>query len=452
MTKRVLRVWQHRLGQFFTLRLLILPTAAFQPQTRRRRVTKRVLRVWQHRLGQFFTLRRRLMLWTAGLLFVLGLGLTIAINAMTAIRVPQAINAVVAVELVPTQPPPGESSRPAGSSTPSLLPAVSPPAAMGDPLTIAEVQRISIREVRIVSLVGAGIFAVLGAMGAYWIARQALRPVQRLSDLVQEIQVETLDRRLALDGPPDEVKELADAFDRLMERLERSFEQQSRFVSDAAHELRTPLATLRTNLESVLSTPHATLADYREMAGALERALERLERLVSDLLLLARGEKDFRPEPVYLEVLIGDVLQELEPVAQSHQVSLRWHSTDEVVVQADASLLAQAISNLVRNGIHYNHRGGSVTVTAHCAADAVVIRVADTGIGIAPEEQSRIFERFYRVDPSRTRHRGGSGLGLSIAAHIVQLHGGHIQVESTPGTGSIFTIWLPDRSGSLNTT
>lgn len=404
---------------------------------------KQVLRVWQHRLGKFFTLRRQLMFWTAGLLFVLGLGLTIYINTMTAVRVPQAISEVLTVELVPTQHPPDESSRPVGSPTPSLPQAISPSAAVEGVSAITQVQEIAIREVRTVSLIGAGIFAVLGAMGAHWIAQQALRPVQRLSLLVQEIRVETLDRRLALDGPPDEVKELADAFDRLLERLERSFEQQSRFASDAAHELRTPLATLRTNLELVLSNPHATLADYREMAGALERALERLERLVNDLLLLARGEKDIRVEPVYLEVLIGDVIQELEPLAQSHQVSLRCNITDEVVLQADAPLLAQAISNLVRNGIYYNHPGGSVTVTVHREANGVAISVEDTGIGIAPGEKSRIFERFYRIDRSRARHRGGSGLGLSIVAHIVQLHGGHIQVESTPGVGSTFTIWLP---------
>lgn len=410
-------------------------------------MTKQVLRVWQHCLGKFFTLRRRLMLWTAGLLFVLGLGLTIYINIMTAIRVPQAVSEVVTVELVPTQHPPGESSRPVGSPTPSLSQAMSPPAAMGGSLATAQVQEIAIREVHIVSLIGAGVFAVLGAMGAHWIAQQALRPVQRLSHLVREIRAETLDRRLALDGPPDEVKELADAFDRLLECLERSFEQQSRFVSDAAHELRTPLATLRTNLELVLSNPHATLADYREMASALERALERLERLVNDLLLLARGEKDIRVEPVYLEVLIGDMIQELKPLAQSQQVSLRCNITDEAVVQADAPLLAQAISNLVRNGIHYNHPAGSVTVTVHREANGVAISVEDTGIGIALEEKSHIFERFYRIDRSRARHRGGSGLGLSIAAHIVQLHSGHIQVESTPGAGSTFTIWLPDRGG-----
>lgn len=320
---------------------------------------------------------------------------------------------------------------------------------MEDSSALEQVQETAIREVRIISLIGVGAFAVLGAMGAYWMAQQALRPVQHLSHLVQEIRAETLDRRLALDGPPDEVKELADAFDRMLEHLDRSFEQQSRFVADAAHELRTPLALLRTNLEVVLSDPHATLVDYREMASALERALERLERLVNDLLLLARGEKDIRVEPVYLEVLISDVIQELELLAQSHQVSLRYDITDEVVLQADAPLLAQAISNLIRNGIYYNHPSGSVTVTVHREANGVAVSVEDTGIGIPPEEQSHIFERFYCVDRSCARRRDGSGLGLSIAVHIVQLHGGHIQVESTPGAGSTFTIWLPGAKGEF---
>lgn len=398
------------------------------------------LQAWQRRFGKFFTLRWRLTLWMAGLLLVLGLGLTVYINAMTAIRVPQAVShEVVVVELTPTPHPPEEPL----SASPPVPPSI------GESSAIEQVQEIAIREVRIVSLIGAGIFAVLGAIGAYWMAQQALRPVQRLSRLVQEIRAETLDRRLLLDGPPDEVKELADAFDEMLERLQRAFDQQGQFVADAAHELRTPLATLRTNLEVVLRDPDVTLADYREMAGALERALERLERLVNDLLLLARGERDIRAEPVYLPVLIGDVIQELGPLAQAYQVSLRCDVTEDVVLLVDAPLLARAISNLIENGIRYNRPGGSVTVTVHRETDGVVVKVADTGVGIPPQEQSRIFERFYRVDRSRARQRGGAGLGLSITAHIVQLHGGHIQVESTPGVGSTFTLWLPGAKGEF---
>lgn len=404
-------------------------------------MTKRSWQVWRRRLDKFITLRRRLALWTAGLLVVLGLGLTLYLNTMTTIRVPQAISKVITVELVPTPLPPAESLPPA-DSPPS-------PSTIESPSALEQVQEAAIREVRTISLIGVGAFAVLGALGAYWMAKQALRPVQHLSRLVREIRTETLDQRLALDGPPDEVQELADAFDQMLERLERSFEQQSRFVADAAHELRTPLASLRTNLEVVLSDPHAALADYRETASALEQALERLERLVEDLLLLARGGKDIRVEPVYLEVLISDVIQELRTLAQSHQVSLHYHIVDEVMLQADAPLLARAVSNLIENGIRYNHPGGSVTVTVHREANGVAVSVEDTGVGIPPEEKSHIFERFYRVDRSRARNQGGAGLGLSITAHIVQLHGGHIEVESTSGVGSTFTLCLPCSKGQF---
>jgi len=404
-------------------------------------MTKRSWQVWRRRLDKFFTLRRRLALEMAGLLVVLGLGLTLYLNTMTTIRVPQAISKVITVELVPTPHPPAESLPPADS-----LPS---PSTIEVPSALEQVQETAIREVRTISLIGVGAFAVLGALGAYWMAKQALRPVQHLSRLVREIRTETLDQRLALDGPPDEVQELADAFDQMLERLERSFKQQSRFVADAAHELRTPLASLRTNLEVVLSDPHAALADYRETASALEQALGRLERLVEDLLLLARGEKDIRVEPVYLEVLISDVIQELRTLAQSHQVSLRYDIIDEVMLQADAPLLARAVSNLIENGIRYNHPGGSVTVTVHREANGVAVSVEDTGVGIPPEEKSHIFERFYRVDRSRARNQGGAGLGLSITAHIVQLHGGHIGVESTPGVGSTFTLWLPCSKGQF---
>ncbi len=395
---------------------------------------KRILSVRKHPLVLPLTLRGQLTLWTAGLFLVLGLGLVVFINSMTAIQIPQVLH----VELVPTVQP---------SSDHSLLPTPFlenlPPLVEVSDSPAKSMQETIIREVRSISLFGIGAFAVVGAVGAYWIARQALRPVRDLSHLAQTIQAQTLHQRLPAEGPPDELKELADAFNRMLERLERAFEQQNRFVADAAHELRTPLANLRTNLEVVQQDPQASFSDYKEMSAVLERTLSRLEKLVEDLLLLAKGEREIETEPVEIEVLLNEIIQEIEPLARTHQIGVSFHTTEPVIVMADPPLLSRAIGNLLENGIRYNHPGGSVTVGVRYVTTGVEIDVKDTGIGIPLEAQPHIFERFYRVDRSRTRNRGGSGLGLSIAAHIIQLHGGNIRFQSAPGMGTNFTIWLP---------
>jgi len=396
---------------------------------------KRGLPAWKHRLAKSFTLRWRLTLWTAGLFLVLGLGLVLFITSMTAIQIPQ----ILRIELEPTQQP--------LSDYPAVLPTSShetPPPFEETPDSQAEgAPEIVIRQVRSISLIGIGLFALVGAVGAYWIAKQSLRPVRHLSRLAQEIQVQTLHQHLPAEGPPDELKELADAFNGMLLRLEKAFEQQNHFIADAAHELRTPLATLRTNLEVIQRDPDATLSDYKEMSSVLERALSRLEKLVEGLLLLAKGEKEIRTEPVEMEVLLGEIMQEIEQLARTHQVRISLDVRESLTVRADTPLLGRAISNLLENGIRYNRPGGSVTVTVQRALNGVEICVEDTGIGIPLDAQPHIFERFYRVDRSRAREQGGYGIGLSIVAHIVHLHGGHIQLQSTPGLGSIFTIWLP---------
>ncbi|WP_376796513.1 sensor histidine kinase [Thermogemmatispora sp.] len=306
------------------------------------------------------------------------------------------------------------------------------------------VERALLLELQSISLIGLALVAVLGGLGAYWLAGTALRPLRQVSNAARRISVETLDTRLALMGPRDEIKELADAFDAMLARLGETFAQQGRFVANVAHELRTPLAAMRASLEVVTSDPQARLEDYQEMAAAQERALSRLEALVSNMLLLVRSEQ---PLSTCCEVSLGplleEVVQELQPLAQEHGVSLVLENLPDLVVSGDELLLARVFSNLVENAICYNRPGGEVRVNGLEAEGQARISVADTGIGIAPEEQGRIFDRFYRVDSSRSRHSGGAGLGLSIVAAIVQQHHGQISLWSEPGCGSVFTVSLP---------
>lgn len=397
---------------------------------------RRIPSTRQRRFVALLTLRWRLTLWTTGLFLILGLSLALFINSMTAIQIPQ----VLQVELEPTSPPPSDHAVVSLTPSPEALSRFEETPNLQTP----NIQEVVIRQVRIISLIGIGLFALVGSVGAYWIAKQSLRPVSHLSHLAQKIQARTLDQRLPTEGPPDELKELADAFNGMLARLESAFEQQNRFVADAAHELRTPLAILRTNLEVAQRDPDITVADYKEISSVLERALSRLEQLVEDLLLLAKGEKELRAAPVKLETLLQEIVQELEPLAQTRHIHLELNIVDPATVMADVSLLGRAVSNLLENGIRYNHAGGSVTMTVRRATHGVELCVEDTGIGIPVEAQPHIFERFYRVDPARSREQGGSGLGLSIAAYVIQLHGGWLRLtKSIPGMGSQFTMWLP---------
>ena len=302
-----------------------------------------------------------------------------------------------------------------------------------------------VRQLRDAALLCLGALAVLGAVGSYWLAGAALRPLREAGEVARRIGPDTLGTRLRLGGPPDELRALADAFDGVLDRLERAFERQGRFVADASHELRTPLAALRTNLEVTLADLDATLEDYRATALACERQSARLERLAADLLLLADGDAGRAPadEEVALGPLLEEVLAQLNGTAERAGVELSLGGDPGVTARGDGPLLARAFANLVENAVAYNRPGGAVAVTLGAEDGRATVAVADTGVGILHEDRGRIFERFYRADRSRARRSGGAGLGLAIAGDIARRHGGEIHVESEPGSGSTFIVRLP---------
>lgn len=318
-----------------------------------------------------------------------------------------------------------------------------PTVTTADPAVVRHVQTGTLREVRIVSILGLVIVSVVGGVGAYWLAGRALRPLREVSLTAQQISVSSLNTRLAMGGPEDDLKRLADVFDAMMGRLEEAFERQSRFVADAAHELRTPLASLRVNTEVLLSNTDASVHDYREAFNAVNRALTRLDRLVDDLLILATEERHISTEEITLGALLEEVLSDLTPLAREHHVTLRLSGDGSAAIQGRAELVARVFSNLIENGIRYNRPEGEVTVTVDQGSSWVVTKISDTGIGLLPMQKTLIFERFYRTDHSRSRHKGGVGIGLSIVAHIVRQYGGQIEVESSLGEGSSFTVKWP---------
>lgn len=387
------------------------------------------LRRWQPRRRRL-PLRLRLALWSAGLVVILSFALVLFVNTAALDRFHRVIAATTVSKVNTTQFK--------QDACPDIIPLVCQFAKSGNSL-----ERALLLELRNISLIGLGLVAIIGGLGAYWLAGMALRPVQQVSEAAQRISANTLNTRLSLDGPNDEIKELADTFDAMLARLERTFELQNRFVADVAHELRTPLASLRTNLEVVSADADATLDDYRTMAATQERALTRLERLVADLLILATSEQPLSSNEVALGPLLEEVFHDLQQMAGERQVKLLLASRAEVVVAGNEPLLARVFSNLIENGIYYNHLNGEVIVDIDCKDSNAVVTVSDTGIGISLEQQAHIFDRFYRVDSSRSRHREGAGLGLSIVSAIIHQHGGQVQVENIAGKGSTFIVLLP---------
>ena len=286
---------------------------------------------------------------------------------------------------------------------------------------------------------------LLSAFGSYWLAGRAFRPIHRLALTAREIGAKDLSQRVPVPQPEDEVRELSVIFNQMIGRLEHAFAQQRRFVADASHELRTPVAVIRSMTELAVSQP-SDAEDTLLVLHEVNSESERLGRLISDLLALARADEgqvklDF--EPVRLDLLTADVVSSLEVLAGERKVVLRTADLNPATVLGDAARLIQIIMSLVDNALTYTNAGGTVTLSVKATVSDAYLIVRDTGIGMAKSDIAHIFERFYRADPARSKAVGGSGLGLSIADWLVHAHDGAISVESELNKGSTFTVMLP---------
>jgi two-component system, OmpR family, sensor kinase len=299
------------------------------------------------------------------------------------------------------------------------------------------------------ALLFSGLAAIASVVVAVLLTPTMFRPLEDIARAARQItRADDLSHRIPHAHRSDEVGEMARAFNQTLERLERLFQTQQRLLADVSHELRTPLTAIRGNIDLM---QHFGEADPDSLA-AMQSDIERMSRLVGDLLLLARADSGAIPlelKPVELDNVLFDVYRQAEQLARSVEVKLS--AVDQVCVWGDVDRLKQLVLNLVDNSLKYTPAGGKVTISLEKNSNWARITVSDTGIGIPPEHVPHIFERFYRVDKARNRVQGGSGLGLSIARWIAQAHGGNIGVTSEVGQGTSFTISLPVYAGSNQT-
>ena len=307
---------------------------------------------------------------------------------------------------------------------------------------LTQVDQILSRQRR---LLGLGILATLGAgiLGELWLTRTALRPLHRVNVTVQRIAAGDLSQRVQPPYAGDEVGQLAAAFDHMAGNIEASFAAQSRFVAAAAHELRTPLSALQGSIEVLQRGAQDDPAAARSLLQGMHREVVRLNRLTEQLLALTRldAPESLRLQPIELATLVDDVMQRLQFVAGDRR--LRLVRGPAAPLLGDPDLLTQVLFNLVDNAVQHTAEDAQIELGWRADSAFATLWVADGGEGIAPDDLPHVFEAFFRGDRSRSRRRGGAGLGLAIVQSIVRAHNGTIRVDSQPGSGTRFTITLP---------
>ena len=307
----------------------------------------------------------------------------------------------------------------------------------------------SVHRLLLLLLVAGPVVVAAAALGGWWLARQALTPVAQMTLQAESVGIDRMDERIVVPRVQDELAALARTINGMLDRLERGVQDKRRFLADAAHELRTPLAVMRSEIDVALRGAPLD-PGARDVLESTSQEIERMARIVDDLLILARideGKLQLLYADVDLAQIAGLVVSSLQSLAENADVSLEMEGPEARLV-ADQDRLRQVVVNLVDNAIAHTPPGGRVRVGVAASGNEVRLSVADSGPGIPTESLPHVFDRFFREDPARARARSGAGLGLAICREIVEAHGGRIWVESRTGEGCMFTLLLPTHGGS----
>ena len=286
---------------------------------------------------------------------------------------------------------------------------------------------------------------LLATLGGFIMASRVLKPIDRITRTAREISETALNRRINIDTD-DELGRLSSTLNAMIERIETAFDRQKQFTADASHELRTPLAVIQA--ESTLSLDkERTIEDYRKSLTLVSQEVDYMSSIIEKLLFLARSDAGHEilheVERVSLKELLAGIEPDVRLLAEEKGLKFWLDAPEDIVVTGDRVKLRQLFLNILQNAVNYTSTGGNIKTSLSSHKKMALVTIADTGIGIPREHLPHIFQRFYRVDKSRSRAVGGTGLGLSIAKHIVEAHNGRIEVESHSGKGSIFRILLP---------
>lgn len=372
-------------------------------------------------------LQTQLMIWTLGLVLLLGLLQVLLINRMTVVNVPKTIQ----MELI----------RPTLQSQSSAQVEREEPPSISDGAN--EIGEVVQRQMWIISAISLIALLIIGTIGSFIVSNHVSRPVDLFSEQIASINVNSLEKRLIPSGKGHEIDRMASEINKTLDRLEQAFRSQEQFVLDAAHELRTPLSTLHAQVEILQAKQNKGEGVPEAILSAQGKNLVRMEAIVEDLLLLAKGKQQFPEECVDLSQLIGEICMDLQWLAEKHEVKLMYEAEEIQVIQANPMMIDRLIRNLIVNAIQYNKPKGVVKINLKPKPEALFLSIQDSGIGIAQEDLPHIFDRFYRVDPSRSRLSGGTGLGLAIVRHIAELYKAEITVESEVAKGSCFIVSFP---------
>ncbi len=312
--------------------------------------------------------------------------------------------------------------------------------------TSLEAVHVTLRNLRIFLFTTVPIVLVVATVLGRFMARRALAPVKKITQTAQEIgEGANLSKRIPEPKVEDEIGQLAKTFNKMMNRLENSFAQVRQFSSDASHELRTPLTVLRGQNELILNKPR-TPEEYQEVIFSNLEEISYMSKVLEDLFTISKSDENqiqMDCKHIDLKQVIEEVCKHGQILADEKDIKIILAFLEPVLINGDMVRLRQMISNLLHNAIKYTQPGGEIKISLENQKENAFLTVQDTGIGIPEEHVPLIFNRFYRVDKSRSKEDGGSGLGLSICKHIIEAHKGKIEVESQPGVGTKFKIYFP---------